>query len=187
MLLVLPVQRAGRVEHIVDVAAGKDAVVMILVIFLHVEVDGTFALVSIAVVQDLLHQFDLFDDMSGCMRFDAGRQDVERFHRMMVTVQVILHHFHRLQLFEAGFLGNLVFAVIRVVFEVADIGYVAYVTYFVSYMSQVTEQEVEGDGRACMPQMRIAVNGRTTNIHTHMRLVQRDELFLFSCKRVVNT
>ena len=105
---------------------------------------------------------------------------------MVVTVQVILHDLHRFELFETGFLGDFVFAVVCIVFQVTDIRYVAYIAYFVSYMSQITEQQIKCDRRTCMAQMGIAINGRTTNIHTHMRFVQRDELFLFSCECVVN-
>ena len=104
----------------------------------------------------------------------------------MVTVQVILHHFHRLELFETGFLGNLVFTIVSIMFQVADICYVAYIAYLVSYMSQITEQQVESDSRPCVAQVGVTVNRRTANVHTHMRFVQWDELFLFSCECVIN-
>ena len=70
---ILSVQCAGSIQHIVDVASGKNTVIMIFVVFLHVEVNGTFAFVSISVIQYFLYQFDLLDDMAGRMRFDAGR------------------------------------------------------------------------------------------------------------------
>ena len=54
MLLVLPVQRAGRIQHILDIATREDAVFMIFIIFLYVEIDGALAFVSVAVIQNLL-------------------------------------------------------------------------------------------------------------------------------------
>ena len=54
MLLVLPVQRAGRIQHILDIATREDAVFMIFIIFLYVEIDGALTLVSVAVIQNLL-------------------------------------------------------------------------------------------------------------------------------------
>ena len=54
MLLVLPVQRTGRIQHILDIATREDAVFMIFIIFLYVEIDGALAFVSVAVIQNLL-------------------------------------------------------------------------------------------------------------------------------------
>ena len=54
MLLVLPVQRTGRIQHILDIATREDAVFMIFIIFLNVEIDGALAFVSVAVIQNLL-------------------------------------------------------------------------------------------------------------------------------------
>ena len=160
---------------------------MVFVVLLHIEVNGTFAFISISVVEDLLHQFDLLDDMAGRMRFDAGRKHIEGFHRLMVAVHVELHHFHRLQLFQAGLFSHFVFAVVGIMFQVADIGYVAYIAYFISYMGKITEQEVECNRRTGMSQMRIAVNRRSTDIHAYVGFMQRNKLFLLSCERVVNT
>ena len=39
----------------------------------------------------------------------------------MVAVDVVLCHFHRFQLFEAGFLGDFILAAVGVMLEVADI------------------------------------------------------------------
>ena len=69
--LLLPVQFARGVEHIVDVAVREDAVPMVFVIFRDIEVDRPFAFVCISVLQNLLYQCDLFDDMSRGIRLDA--------------------------------------------------------------------------------------------------------------------
>lgn len=53
MLLVLSVQCTGRIQHILDIATGKDPVVMIFVVFLYIEINGAFAFVGISVVEDL--------------------------------------------------------------------------------------------------------------------------------------
>ena len=64
MLFCLSVQFAGGVQYIIQVATGKLSVMIILVIFLYVEVNGTLTDVCISVLQDFFHQFYLLDDMS---------------------------------------------------------------------------------------------------------------------------
>ena len=70
---ILSVQCAGSVDDILQIASGKLAVMMRLVVFLHIEVHAALTDVGITVIQDFLHQFYLLDDMPGSMRFDAGR------------------------------------------------------------------------------------------------------------------
>lgn len=89
---------------------------IILVIFSYVKVDGTFAFVSVSGVQNLLYELDLFDNVTRSVRFDAGRKYIQCFHCLMIAVQVILNDFHRLQFFETGFLGNLIFSFVGIVF-----------------------------------------------------------------------
>ena len=72
VLLLLPVQFAGRVQHVFQVAPGQFSIVVVLVVFGHVEVDGALAFVGITIVQDFLHQRDLFDDVAAGLRLDAG-------------------------------------------------------------------------------------------------------------------
>ena len=57
----------------------------------------------------------------------------------MVAVDVVLRHFHRLELFEARFLGDFILSTVGVVLEVADIRDVPDVAYLVSQMFQITE------------------------------------------------
>ncbi len=185
-LLVLPVERTGRVDHVLDIAPGKHAVTMLLVVFLDVEIDGSLAHVSEAIVQDPLDQPDLLDDMARGARLDAGREDIEGGHRLVVAAGVILRHLHRLQLLEAGFLGDLVLAVVGVVLQMADVGDVADIPDLIAEMFQIAEKEIESDRRTGVPQMGIAINGRPANIHPHVRGMERDERFLLSGKRVVN-
>jgi len=86
----------------------------------------------------------------------------------MVTVQIVLHHFHRLQLFQACFLGNLVFAFVSIVFQMAHIGDVAHIAHFVPQVGQVAEKDVECDGRTGVSEVCIAIDCRTAHIHAHM-------------------
>ena len=132
VLLILTVECTGRIQHVVDVPAGEHPIIMILVVFLHIKINRTLADIGIAIVQNLLHQLDLFDDVSAGVRFDAGRQHVQRLHRMMVTVQIVLYHLHRLQLFQTCLLGDLVFALVSIVLQVSYIRDVPDVTYFIS-------------------------------------------------------
>ena len=86
----------------------------------------------------------------------------------MVAVGEILRHLHRLQLFQARLLSNLVLPFVGVVLEVAHIGDVAHIAHLVADMLQVAEHHVERDGRTGMAQMGVAIDGGTADIHAHM-------------------
>ena len=51
---------------------------------------------------------------------------------MMVAGQVVLHHFHRLELLKASLLSDLVLSLICVVLEMPDISDVAYIAHLVA-------------------------------------------------------
>ena len=159
---------------------------VVVVVFGHVEIDGTLAFVGITVFQDFLHQLNLLDDVSRSLRFDAGAQHAQCIHGLVVAVGVVLCHFHRLQLFQAGLLGYLVLAFVSVVFQVAHVGDVAHVAHFISQVLEVAEEDVEGDGRTGVSQVRVAIDRRAADVHAHVRSVQRLEYFLRSAQCVVN-
>ena len=69
------------VRNITDVS-------VVFVIFLHIEIYRALAFIGISRFKNFLDIFDLFDYVSRCMRLDAWRQYIERFHIMMVAVQV---------------------------------------------------------------------------------------------------
>ena len=75
--------------------------------------------------------------MSACVRLYRRRQDVQRRHVAVVAVGVVLHHFHRLELLEARFLSDLIFAFVRVVLQVSHISDIADVTHLVAKMLQI--------------------------------------------------
>ena len=120
------------------------------------------------------------------MRLDGWTQHVQLVHALVIAVGVVLRHFHWLEVFQTGFLCNLVFAFLGIVLEVPHIGDVAHITDFIAKVRQVTEHQVESDGRTGMTQMGIAINGRAANVHAHMRGVQRFERLLATRQRVVN-
>ncbi len=153
---------------------------------MHVEVDTAVALIGITSIHNLLHQLDLLDDVARSQRLNTGAQHIQAIHGCMVAVGVVLGHLHRLQLLQTGLLGNLVLTLIGVVLQMSHVGDVAHIAHLVADMCQVTEKHVEGNGRAGMAQMAVAVNGRTAHIHAHM--VGRDgskKLFLMR-KCIVN-
>ena len=159
---------------------------MFLVVFLHIEVDAAVAFVGISVGKNLLYKLFLLDDVACCVRLDARRKDVQRTHRIVVTVGVMLSDFHRFQLFEACLLLYFVVAFVRIMFQMSHISDVAHVAHFVPDVPQIAEENVEGDGRAGMPEVRIAVNGRSADIHAHVGGCCRLEEFLLPVQRIVN-
>ena len=171
VLLAHTFEFAAGVQNVVQIAARECAVAMIAVIGLDVKVHAAVALVGVSVRHDLLHQFLLLDDVSRGVRLDAGRQHVERLHRSMVAVGVVLCHFHGLQLLEACLLGDFVLALIGIVLQVAHIGDVAHVTHLVTQLLQVAEEHVKRDGRPRVSQVRVTIDRRAAHIHAHHRLV----------------
>ena len=89
----------------------------------------------------------------------------------MVAGQVVLHHFHRFELFEACLLRNLVLAVVGIMFEVTYVGDVADVAHLVAEVTEIAEKYVEGDCRTCVTEMAVAVDGRTADIHPDLSLM----------------
>ena len=78
----------------------------------------------------------------------AGRKNIQGFHCFVVSVEVVLHYFHGLELFEASLLCNFVFAIVRVVFQVSDVGDIAYIAHLVSQVSQIAQYDVKSYGGA---------------------------------------
>ena len=73
------------------------------------------------------------------MRLYGRVEHVEQVHGPVVGVGIVLHHFHGFQLFQPGFLGDLVFAFVGIVLQVPDIRDVAYIAYFVFEVLQVAD------------------------------------------------
>ena len=104
----------------------------------------------------------------------------------MVAVEVILHHLHRLELFEARFLGYLVLAAVGIVFEMAHIGDVTHIAHLIAEMCQIAEKHIESNGGTGVSQMPVAIYGRTAHIHSHPSGVDGTEEFFLSRKRIVD-
>ena len=175
VFLFLSVEGARRGQKLVDVAARELAVVMVGVIFRHVEIDRAVADIGIAAVENLLHIFDLLDDMARSVGLDRRREHVQRLHGMVVAVEIELHNLHRLKLFETRFLGYLVLPLVGVVLEMSDVGYVTDIAHLIAQMGQVAEEDVEGYGRTRVAQMRIAIDGRAADIHADAPGIERLE------------
>ena len=157
-----------------------------LVILFDVKVDTAVALIGKPVVQNLLHQLLLLDDMPCGMWLDARWQHIERLHGLMVAVGVILCDFHGLKLFQTGFLGNLVLALIGIMLKMPHIGDISHIAHLVAQMLEITEKDVKSDGRTGMPQMRVAIYRWSTHIHSHIGRMKRLKRLLSARQRIVN-
>ena len=131
-LLAHSVKSTRRVLNVVKVASRENAIVILLVVLLHVEVDGAVALIGKTIVENLLHKLLLLDDMTGGVRLDAWRQHVESLHCGMIAVGVELCYLHRLELLQACLLLNLVVALVGIMLQVAHVGNVANVAHLVA-------------------------------------------------------
>ena len=65
-------------------------------------------------------------------RLNAGREYPKALHRMMVAGQVVLHHFHGLELLKASLLSDLILSLICVVLKMPDVSDVAYIAHLVA-------------------------------------------------------
>ena len=180
-LFALSVQLTRIGHNVVEIAAGELAVRKILGVFLHVHIHRSVGHIGIALIQDLLHERNLLDDVSRSVRLDGRRQDVQRCHVAVVAVGVELHYFHRLQLLQTRFLGNLVLSFVCIVLQVTHIRDIAHVAHFVAQILQIAIEHIKRDRRARMTQMGIAVHRRSADIHTHMSFVERFECLLEAC------
>ena len=116
---------------------------------------------------------------------DRGGLDVERVHRAVVALRIVVRHLHRFELLEARLLGDLVLALVGIVLQMAHIRDVAHVAHLVTQRLEVTEQQVERHGRTGVTQMRIAVDRRSADIHPDASGRQRLELLLAAGERIV--
>ncbi len=158
---------------------------MVFVVLLYVEIHRAVALVGIAVVENLLHQFLLLHDVTCGMRLNAWRQHVECLHRLVIAVGIVLRYLHRLQLLQTCLLCNLVVAVISIVLQVSHIGDVSHIAHLIAKMLQVAEHNVKSHCRTGVTQMRVTINRRSTHIHAHIGCMQRLKALLAARKSVI--
>ena len=159
---------------------------MVTVVLLHIEVHTAVAHIGISMVQNLLHQLLLLNDMPCGMRFDAGRQTSQGIHSLVEAIGIVLGHLHGFQLLQTCLLGYLILTLISIMLQMPHIGDITHIAHLVAYVSQISEEEVEGDGRTRMPQMSIAIDGGTAYIHTHVSWVQGPEEFLLPRECIIN-
>ncbi len=69
----------------------------------------------------------------------------------------------------------------------ADIGYVADIAHLVAQMVKIAEKDIECDGRTCVSEMSVAINGRSAHIHSHFSLMDGCEKFLCAGECVVDS
>ena len=186
VFLAHSVEFAAVVYHVVEVSVREDAILMVFVIFLYVEIHASVAFVGISVVDDFLHELFLLNDVSCGMGFNAWRQHVESLHGVVIAVGVVLCYLHGLKLFESCLLLYLVVSLVGIVLEVSHVCNVTHVAHFVSEMLEITEEDVEGDGRARVSEMRVAIYCRSANIHSHVWGVYRLEEHFASSQCIVN-
>ncbi len=173
------------INHVFKVAVRKNAIMIFFIVFLHVKVDAAVAFISIAVVQDFLHELLLLDDVAAGKRFDAWRQHIERSHRFMEPIGIILGHLHGFQLLQPCFLGYFVLAFVGIMLQMPHIGNISHIAHLVAQIAQITEEQVKRYGRTCMTQMGIAINRWAAYIHAHTPFMQGLEKFLSTRKRII--
>ena len=124
--------------------------------------------------------------MTGSMRLDTWREHIECLHGIVIAVGVVLCNLHRLQLFQASLLLYLVIALISIVLQVAYVSNVSNVANLIAQVLEIAEEYIECDGWSCMTEMRIAIYGRATNIHAHIRSVERSKSLFRTSESVVD-
>ena len=138
-LLPYSVEFTAGVAHLLKITPRQHAVVEILIVFHHVEIDRSVAHIGISRVENLLYELNLLNNMSGGVGFDRGRQHIELLHGLIESVGVELRHLHRLELFDARLLGDFVFAFVCIMLQVADVSNVANVAHLVSNVPKIAK------------------------------------------------
>ena len=151
---------------------------MVPVVFLDIEIDRSVADIGVAGIEDGLDGLDLLDDVARGARLDGRRCDIQQTHGLVVAEGVGFNDFHRLQLFQAGFLRDLVLAFVRIVLQVADVRDVADIADLVAQVAQQALQHVIGHARTGMAEVGVAVNGRAADIHAGVTGMDRNEKLL---------
>ena len=64
-------------NHVFEFASAKFTVVVRFIKLEHIEINRAVLNIGEAFLNDLLNDFDLFNNVSGCGRFDAWGQQVE--------------------------------------------------------------------------------------------------------------
>jgi hypothetical protein len=105
---------------------------------------------------------------------------------MMIAVEVVLDDLHGLLLFEASLLGNLVFALVGIVFEVSDIGDVADISDGVAEVLEIAIEDVEGDGGTCVSEVSVAIDGGAADVHAYAVGDDGAEELLLSVEGIVD-
>ena len=82
----------------------------------------------------------------------------------MITDSEMLYYLHWLELFQTCLFGYFVFTIVGVVFEMTYICYVADITYTLSVVSKPSDKYIKRYGRACVPQMGVAVYCRSAYV-----------------------
>ena len=184
---VLTVEFAGGGKHLLYHTPAQPTITAeMFMVFPHIEVHTPFAHISKSCIENLLHQLYLFHHMSRGQRLDTGTQHIQRIHCCMITVGVILSHFHRLELLQTCFLGNLVLALVCIVFQMSHVRNITHITHLVSQMFQVAVKYIECDSGAGMTQMSVSIYRGTAHIHSHMPFCYGLEQLLLMRKSIVN-
>ena len=184
LLVALPVKGARPFEGRLEIATGKDAVLMVLIVFFDVKIDGAVRLVGIASLENLFDRLDLLDDVTGSAGLDRRGLAAEQAHRFVVALGVVLDYLHRLQLLQPCLLRNLVLTLVGIVLQMPHVRNVADIADLVTEVFQQPEKHVVCDTGTGVAQVRVAVDGRAADVHTDVAFVDRLEQFFVTGKGI---
>lgn len=102
----------------------------------------------------------------------------------MIAQRIGLDNLHRLKLLEPCLLCYLVLALVSVVLQMADVGDIPHIAHLVAEMPQKLLQDIIRNSRTCMPEMGVAIYGRSADIHSDTAFIYRYELFFLSGKGI---
>ncbi len=185
-LFVLPIKIAGIREEFFNISARKFTVVQsTFVISCHIKVHRTIALVRESAVDELLGEFNLFEDMSRRRWLNGWRQQIENIQNFVEIYRVFLHDLHRFQFLEPRLLHETIIIHIAIIGQMSGIGDIPHITYVVTEMGKWAENKIEGHEGAHVAEMHIAVNRRTADIHADGFRIDGFEDFFFAAKGIV--
>ncbi|OPZ82106.1 MAG: hypothetical protein BWY77_00332 [bacterium ADurb.Bin431] len=151
--------------------------------FADVEIDRAIDLIGHPLLEQFLHQLDLFGHMAAGARRYIRPQHIEGIHGGEIGARIALDQLHRLQLFAFGAAQDAVLAAVE---QVADVGDVLHIAHLVADEPEIADDHVERDVALDVADMGIVIDRRAANVHGNPAGGERLEELFTAAETVIN-
>ena len=171
--LTLTRKRTGIVDHVFKFTSTQCSVGIGSIKFFNVKINRPVNFISKSRCDNFFDNFYLLNNMPSCCGFYIGRKSIKSCKSFVKVNGVALYDFHGLYLFQTRFFRYAILAFICVMLQVPSIGNITHIAHRVTQVLEISKHQIKGNKGAAIAEMHIAVDSRTTNIHTHMFVFNR--------------